>query len=111
MVEQTQYDVPRRHRRIPFHQEVEVVGVGVRRCTDISVGGLFLETVQSFATGERLHLRFKLTDGKDDPIDVTAVVRYAQEPVGAGVAFKDLAPEDVRRLEAFVDSGDNAPAA
>lgn len=102
MVENSAYDVPRRHRRIPFHQEVEVVGVGIRRCTDISVGGLFLETVQSFATGERLHLRFKLTDGTDTPIDVTGIVRYAQEPVGAGVAFADLTRADAARLEAFI---------
>lgn len=106
MVEPTAYEVPRRHKRIAFHQEIEVVGVGVRRCTDISVGGLFLETVQSFAAGERLHLRFTLTDGQSHPIDVTAVVRYAQEPVGAGVAFADLAPEDARRLEAFIGPAD-----
>ena len=92
----------RKHRRVPFIQEVIVEGVGTIRCSEISVGGMYIETVAIFQQGSTINLRFKLANKDAQPIQVNAEVRYIHEGVGIGVLFLNLPPEDHQRIDALV---------
>ncbi|HEV8324145.1 MAG TPA: PilZ domain-containing protein [Myxococcota bacterium] len=93
----------RRHRRIPFLKEVEVLGVGVRRSSDLSLGGIYLETVTAFHDAEVLGVRFKLRDDDPLPVQVKARVAYQHEGLGVGLSFVDLSPADHARIEQLID--------
>ena len=92
----------RQHKRIAFIQEVKVHLIGSLRCSDLSVGGMFLETVQSYGAGTTIELRFKLNDSDEYPIDVQARVVYLYQGIGVGLCFLNLKPEDRQRIEKFV---------
>lgn len=94
----------RKHKRIHFIKEVEVIGVGIRRCTDLCCGGMYLETVQSFPEGSLVELRFKLRDTDELPIRVQARVLYVHKGVGAGLCFTNLKSEDRERIERFIEN-------
>jgi PilZ domain len=94
----------RRYRRVPFIHEVEVVDVGMHRCSDLSPGGLYIETVHSFPVDSVVTLRFQLGDADEPPISVRARVLYIHEGIGLGLAFVDLNPHDRERLEHFINS-------
>jgi len=93
--------------RILFIKEVEVVGVGVRRCSDISVGGIYLENVSPFPVGTVLKLRFKIRDTDRSSIEVEARVQYAHEGLGMGLVFVSISPEDRSRLQTYFDLKQN----
>ncbi len=93
----------RRNKRVPFIKEVEIVGLGIRRCSDLSIGGLYLETVAIFPVGTVLDLRFKLQDTDDHPIQVEAEVLYEHEGMGIGLGFVNLSPEQREKLQKFID--------
>ncbi len=95
-------DERRVNKRIRFIKDVEVIGVGVRRCSDLSVGGLYLETVATFSVGNILNLRFKFQDTDEQPIAVKARVLYAHPGVGVGLGFVDLSPESQARLRKYL---------
>ena len=78
--------------------------------TDISLGGLFLESDIPLKMGTRVFLSFTLKDG-ESPIRTTAsVVRVEREPtgklpaVGMGVQFVDLLEESKKIIQEFVSS-------
>lgn len=79
------------------------MGVGIRRCSDLSSGGMYLDTHEHFPTGTRLALRFKLRDTDPQPIQVQVRVLYVHEGVGIGVGFIDLKPEDQAKIVKFVE--------
>ena len=92
----------RQHKRVPFIQDVKIVGGGTVRSTEISVGGMYLEMIQSYPQGAALELRFKLRDTDEEPIQVKAQVLYSHQHVGVGLRFSNLKPEDLKRIEQFV---------
>ncbi len=93
----------RKHDRSPFIQDVEVVGVGPLRCSDISIGGMYLDTVNEFAMGSTLTLRFKLRESDPGPIEVQARVTYIHPNVGVGLEFMDLSPEIQQQIQSLVE--------
>lgn len=95
-------DERRVHKRVPFIQDVEIVGVGMRRCSDLSIGGMYLEAVSTFAEGEVLGIRFKLQNTDPQPIEVQVKVLYVHPSVGVGLSFVDLKPADRERIGRFV---------
>jgi len=92
------------HKRIHFIKEVQVVDVGMRRCSDLSIGGMYLETVVSLPAGSTIHLRFKLEDTDEHPLEVEARVLYSHESVGAGLSFVNLSKENQEKLRKFIES-------
>ena len=92
----------RQHKRIPFVKEVQVVGVGTRRCSDLSVGGMYLETVHAFPIGSLVDLQFKLHDEDQSPIKVQARVFYVHNGVGVGLGFVNLNPADLDKIKKFI---------
>jgi len=93
------------NKRGPFIQEVEVIGLGIHRCSDLGTGGLYLETVQLFPVGTQLALRFKLSEGDAEPIMVQTRVIYVHEGVGIGLGFVDLKPDDHARILKYMEQG------
>jgi hypothetical protein len=90
----------RRHsQRALFCNEVQVVGYGPRRSSDLSAGGMFIETIASFPKDTVLQLEFKLAQDETTPIVVRARVLYVATGIGVGVEFMDLAPGDRTRIE------------
>ncbi|MEW5980625.1 MAG: PilZ domain-containing protein [Acidobacteriota bacterium] len=102
--------------RFPVQFVVEY-GVGAHRelyrASNLSLGGIFLETPQPDPVGTLAELRFVLPGGKER-IQATAkvvrTVRYESEvatlrhqtfPPGVGLAFVTLSPEDRRLLTEF----------
>jgi c-di-GMP-binding flagellar brake protein YcgR len=94
--------IPRQHKRVSYVNEVEVVDLGTFRCSDLSLGGMYLETVQSFPVGDMVTVRFKLRHTDEQPIRITARVLYMHEGVGAGLAFVNLNPHDREMIEKFI---------
>ena len=102
MVE-TKQDGHRQNKRVSFIKEIEVVEVGIQRCSDISIGGLYLETVHHFPMGTLIDLRFKLHDADEHVIQVQARVLYVHEGVGIGLGFVNLNPDDHVRITKFIE--------
>jgi c-di-GMP-binding flagellar brake protein YcgR len=107
-VSETSPQDKRKHIRVPFIQEVEIIGLGMRRSMDLSVGGMYLETMTSFPVGTLLDLRFKLVDSDPNPITVQALVVYQQETVGLGLSFVNLSPQNRDRIQKYVEQQSKA---
>lgn len=86
-------------KRLLFCNEVELVGFGPRRSSDLSIGGMFLESMVTFPLGSVLDLCFKLNDNDTRPIEAKARVSYEVPGVGVGVEFLDLSAEDRERVQ------------
>lgn len=84
----------RRDRRYPVRVSVifrcaEQLGFG---CTsDVSLGGMFIETESPLPFGARVSLRFK-AGGLAEPLDAPAVVRWVEPDRGMGVQFESVRP-------------------
>jgi PilZ domain len=92
----------RKSGRAFFCNEVEVVGYGPRRSSDLSVGGMFIESIAGYPLGTVLQLRFKLKEEDPMPIAVQARVLYSANGIGVGLEFLDLAPDDRTRIARLV---------
>lgn len=95
-------DERRTNKRITFINEVEVVGSGTQRCSDLSVGGMYLETVAAYVRGTLLDLQFKLSGSEERLIKVQARVLYQHPGVGVGLGFENLSPGDLEALDQFI---------
>ena len=51
----------RKHKRIPFNNEVEIRGEGIFQSVEISVGGMYIKTREACPVGAVLDLQFKLS--------------------------------------------------
>ena len=94
----------RRYTRVPFNGEVRVSGgMGGCRASDISIGGLYLESRRSWEEGEILELEFRL-HSKEPPLRVRGRVVFVDFGVGAGVDFVGT-PRPVRHsIRRFVEA-------
>ena len=93
----------RQDKRIPFIKEVEVIGVGMFRCTNLSARAMYLETAYSFPLGTVLDLRFKLHETDEHLINVQARVAHSHEGSGFGLYFFSLMLEHRKRIEKFIE--------
>ena len=94
----------RSKERITFVTEVEVDGLTVVRSSDLSSGGIYLESLSSFPEGTLLNLRFKLEPTDEQRIQVRGRVLYFHETIGFGLAFENLAAEDKKRIKEYIEA-------
>jgi len=85
--------------------EIECEGEGGifrKRVADISFGGMFIDTLTSFAPGSVIKVRFRLP-GSDLPTEVNAKILYVQEKIGTGVTFLDLKDKDRDKIRELIE--------
>jgi len=85
--------------------EIESEGDGGtfrKRVADISFGGMFIDTLTSFAPGSVIKVRFRLP-GSDLPTEVNAKILYVQEKIGTGVTFLDLKNKDRDKIRELIE--------
>src|SRR5438093_292157 len=78
----------RKDKRVSLVHEIECEGEGGifrKRVADISFGGMFIDTLTSFAPGSVIKVRFRLP-GSDLPTEVNAKILYVQEKIGTGAS-------------------------
>ena len=75
--------------------------VSIAFSRDVSPGGMFIETPHPLPVGSVLSLRFNLDD-QGGIVVVTAEVVYHAGNLGMGVQFRDVSPEDQKRIEEYV---------
>lgn len=90
-------------RRLPIRITVEYSDLEdflTDYTSNLSIGGMFIETEEPLGVGTRFRLRFSVPN-RSTPIDTIAEVRWAQARVagsplspGMGVRFQELAPAD-----------------
>jgi Tfp pilus assembly protein PilZ len=79
-------------------------------CGNVSRGGAFVRTEEEFTPGRRLLVELKLPDGS--PLETIGRVAWTkrvlggpagEESVGVGVEFIGGSPDELARLETFID--------
>jgi hypothetical protein len=91
-------------KRINHICEVECEGAGVSRLNtrinDLSVTGVFIDSMTCFSVGSILKLRFRV---RNAVIETDGEVRYSMPQVGMGVRFINLKPEHRAVLECLIE--------
>jgi uncharacterized protein (TIGR02266 family) len=93
----------RRAWRSALLLELTYEGAGVRtetRISDISVKGVYIDTMTLIPVGSNLKLTFTLPDGY--VVHAGGEVVHSQPQAGIGVKFVNLDPEDARRIREFI---------
>lgn len=94
----------RESKRITYICEVECETAGAHRITtrinDISLTGMFIDSMTSFAVGSVLKLKFRV---RDRLIEALGEVRYSMPQVGMGVRFINLNAEQTAVLESLIE--------
>ena len=115
----------RRHPRVVANLDVRISTIEPERdpwtgrpffrasqetCGNVSRGGAFVRTEEEFTPGRRLLVELKLPDGS--PLEAIGRVAWTkrvlggpegEDSVGVGVEFIGGSPEELQRLESFVD--------
>ena len=107
MAEQFRRTDPRYERRL----EVEMTADGNRHLghsRNISLGGMFVETVQALPVQTTIQVRFRVPT-QPEPVDVTGEVRWVEaggagQLSGMGIRFHGLRARDVWALNRFFQS-------
>src|SRR5213592_1145169 len=95
----------RKDKRVSLVHEIECEGEGGifrKRVADISFGGMFIDTLTSFAPGSVIKVRFRLP-GSDLPTEVNAKILYVQEKIGTGVTVLDLKNKDRDKIRELIE--------
>ena len=81
--------------------------------SNLSLGGMFVQTGQPLAIGTRFRLRFRLPD-REKAIETYAVVRWVHdddtpsaEGRGMGIQFDDLSPKDQKSIKNWLMAADS----
>ena len=78
----------------------QMEGVAItKRVSDISEGGLFIDTPVPSDVGTKLRLRFVL-DGAT--VEAEGVVAYSQPFIGMGIEFTRVVGDGIERIHQFV---------
>jgi uncharacterized protein (TIGR02266 family) len=75
------------------------------RVSDISLGGLFIDTVNALELGSKV--RFSLVLPRElsaDPVEGEGVVTWSQLTVGMGIRFTRMARSDWEKIKSYVES-------
>ena len=82
----------------------------MRQCTvmNLSLGGALLAAGAKFSMGERVKISFAVPTMMDEPIEVTATVRWSDDKA-TGIQFDGLRARDVWALNKYFESLPVAP--
>ncbi len=97
----------RRDRRHPLRLPVIIHGdngVGFGSTSDVSLGGMFIETDDTRAFGARIIVKFRAA-GLEQPLSAPAVVRWVEPGRGMGVQFESVRPLVIWALQKELKEG------
>ncbi len=99
------------HLRFPFTATAEVVDTksGTRllaRASDLSIGGCYIDTPSPFAKGTAVRLRLNNDKQK---LETLAVVAYASAPMGMGLTFTEIQPDQLEILGSWMRKPEGEP--
>lgn len=94
----------RKYVRIPANRPVEVSGgMATSRISDISVGGVYIETMQTVPTGTILELRFRLRANDPEMLSARARVVFEDQGAGMGVDFVEPSRRFITRVQKHIE--------
>lgn len=104
----------RGEKRYPFMAEAEVTDLQSQvrvagRCSDLSPSGCYVDTLTPLAPGAEVRIRL----ARDEcAFEATALVSYAQIPLGVGLKFTEIARDEQAVLDSWISelSGGRASA-
>jgi len=99
--------------RYPFTAAAEVFDLRSQtrvtgRCSDLGPGGCYVDTLSPLVAGSAVRVRIE-RDRRE--FEATAIVVYAQAPMGMGLAFREVKPGSEAVLHSWIAelSGEDAP--
>jgi len=79
------------------------------RISDISIGGVFVDTVNALELGAVVQFSFDLpAEVSPDPVRGEGIVTWRQEMVGMGIQFTRMDLEDRERIKAYIEYAEQA---
>lgn len=97
----------RKHERFPFREDILIDGTKTCTSMDISEGGLYISTIQSYEENSAIDVSIPF---KGEKLTVKAQVRYCQPGIGMGVMFIDLNAEQRGKIRKLIESITGKPA-
>ena len=97
----------REHERFPFREDILIEGTRMYTCMDISEGGLYISTIQSYGENDLINITIPF---KGESLTVRAQVRYCQPGIGLGVMFVNLNDEQRGKIRKLIESITGKPA-
>jgi CheY-like chemotaxis protein len=91
----------RRQKRSLIKKNVRINGKINASAIDISEGGMYIYTSESFPKGSLIDTELSLRDG-ESPLRVKAKVQHIHEGIGFGVMFCGLGPQERKKLKEFI---------
>ena len=101
-------DEKRKHLRCALIAEIQYVSnspVITARISDISMGGVFVDTVNALELGAKVKFRLILPPAiSEDPIVGEGIVTWRQQTVGMGIKFTAMERSDWEKIRSFIVS-------
>jgi hypothetical protein len=91
----------RKHKRIPFREDIVIDGSKLCTSNDISEGGMYVSAISSFEEHNTIDVTIPY---KDKKIVVKARIQYCQPGIGMGIMFVDLDETQKSKLKALIDT-------
>ncbi len=111
--ESANFQERRSTKRFPFAAGAEVMELSSKtrikgRCSDLGLGGCFVDTLSPFAVGSKVLIRI---EHGSQVLEAAGAVVYAQGSIGMGLAFSELNPEHGAILRSWIAKlgGEKAP--
>jgi PilZ domain len=91
---------PRIKAKIPVELRAAEAGICSRALTQaISLGGCYVETISTFQPDTKLQMTLQIGD---EQLNVRGRVATCYPPLGKGIEFTEMAPEDQIKLAFFI---------
>ncbi len=90
----------RKRERFPFREDILIDGTRACMSMDISEGGLYISTIQSYEIDSAIDVTIPFKGGK---LSVKAQVRYCQPGIGMGVSFIGLSDKQRAQIRELVE--------
>jgi len=88
-----------RKARVGYGEKVLINSSETAKAVDISEGGMFLVTGQTYHAGDALSVQFQVPDVS---IRAGAVVKFMVDSVGIGIKFTDIRQDDQETISQYV---------
>jgi hypothetical protein len=90
----------RKSPRLPYREDIIIEGAKRCTCSDISEGGIFVSSIQTFDEGEMIDITITLAE---EQITVKGQIKYCQPGIGAGIMFHNLSDEHKVKIKTLAD--------